>query len=101
MAIITRAGSSALWTEFWFDGKRYRQTTGTKNRRKAEEFERKLRQRVHDKVKLGHVDYQPMRFDEAVRRYTTTRLSTKTRRERTAKAETYALKKLRKLAWPR
>ena len=84
MAIFKRPESPIFWTDFQFEGKRYRQTTRTTNRQKAEAFERRLRQQIYDRVKLGHVDYQPMRFDEAVRRYTTTHLSTKTRRERTA-----------------
>ena len=97
MSIIRRLGTPYFWTEFQFEGTRYRQTTRTTNRRKAEAFERRLRQQIYDRVKLGHVDPTPMRFNDAVRRYTTTHLLAKSNQPRTAKAEAYLLGRLQAL----
>jgi hypothetical protein len=94
MALIKRKDSPLWWVEFEFHGQRYRQSAGTSRRRKAEEFERLLRQRVHDEVVLGRRPTQPMRFEDAVRRYTTTHLKTLTRLPKTHLADAYALAKL-------
>lgn len=94
MAVVRRADSSVYWVEFWFEGKRYRRSTGTTVRRKAVEFEHRLRRQLHDELKLGRVEYVRMRFDEAVRRYKTTHLNTKSRRPKTTRSNEYMLKKL-------
>jgi integrase len=100
MAVYKRKDSPVFWAEFVFEGQRYRQSTGTIRRRKAEEFERLLRQRVYDEVKLGRRAHEPMRFEDAVKRYITTHLKTKVRLDKTALCDTYTLAKLTRLIGP-
>ena len=100
MSIIRRGKSPILWVEFWYEGKRYRQSSGTTNRRQAVAFEQKLRQQLHDEIKLGRIAYEPMRFDEAVKRYKTTHLNLKVRLERTAKGDENTLKHLTEMVGP-
>jgi integrase len=94
MALYKRDGSPNFWIEFLFNGTRYRESTGTRRLRKAEEYERKRRLELHDAVKLGHVPYEAMRFEDAVKRYVTTHLKTKERDPKTHLSDVYTLARL-------
>lgn len=94
MAVYKRKGSDIFWVEFVAGGRRYRRSAGTTLRRKAEEFERQLRQQVYDEVTLGRRKHEPMRFEDAVTRYVSTHLKTKKRLDSTAKSDAYLLARL-------
>jgi integrase len=100
MAIFKRKGSPFYFVGFEFAGRRYRQSTRTTNKRSAEEFERQLRQQLYDQAVLGKKPHEPMRLEDAVKRYVTTHLKTKERLEKTAKSQTYLLARLTTLIGP-
>lgn len=97
MAVVRRNGSPVYWVEFQFKGKRYRQSAKTTHKDKAREFEHRLRRQIHDELVLGHVQYVPMRFGEAVKRYRTTHLDVQARLKKTADSHAYVLGRLVKL----
>src|SRR5258705_3768720 len=94
MAVYPRKGSPYLWIEFEFQGRRIRQSAGTSSRRKAEEFERTLRQQLHEQIYLNRPAQEEMTIREAVERYLITHLRTKKRRKKTAAADVFLLNKL-------
>jgi integrase len=100
MAIFKRSDSPYWFIEFVFKGRRYRESTATTRRRKAEEYERQRRQQVYDEITLGRREHEPMRFVDAVRRYASTHLKTKLRLEETATSDAYLLAKLTTLIGP-
>ena len=100
MAIVKRGKSPILWVEFWFEKKRYRQSSGTTSRRKAAACEQALRHKLREHAKQGPPTFEPMRFDEAVKRYKTTHLNLKVRLERTAKGDENTLKHLIDMVGP-
>jgi integrase len=75
VTIIKRG--NVYWTEFVFKGQRIRQSTKTGNKAKAEEFERKLRNELHDQMVLGRT--REMTFGEATDHYTETNLKLRRR----------------------
>jgi len=75
VTIIKRGG--VYWTEFVFKGQRIRQSTKTNSKAKAEEFERKLRNDLHDQLVLGRT--KEMTFGEATDHYIETSLNLRRR----------------------
>jgi integrase len=63
------------WTEFSFQGKRIRQSTGTDKKAKAKEFESGLRERLHEQLLLGR--QEEMTLGEASTYYLTTNIGTR------------------------
>jgi integrase len=53
MSLYKRRGSAHYWCEFSLGGRRIQQTTGTSNRKAAEEYEHRLRGRIWREAKLG------------------------------------------------
>lgn len=53
MSLYKRADSVNFWCIFRFNGKRIRQSTGTADEAKAEEYEAKLRATLYDQTRLG------------------------------------------------
>ena len=100
MAVYKRAGSPSFWVEFEYEGRRFRRSAGTTVRRKAEELERRLRQAAYDEVTLGKRKHEPMRFEDAVKRYTSVHLLTKKRLPRTSASDAYMLNRLTSLVGP-
>ena len=100
MAIVRRPESPYYHVMFEFKGKRYRCSAKTKSRRAAEDYERRLRQQVYEKVMLGITRPDVMTFDSAVERYETGHLNAVQRRERTAKAIKHLHARLKRLIGP-
>ena len=71
---ITKRGD-IYWTEFVYKGQRIRQSTGSRTKTKAEEFEAKLRRELHELVMLGRTT--EMTFGEATDHYTATNINTR------------------------
>ncbi len=97
MAVFKRRNTPNYWVGFEYKGRRYRQSSGTPSRRLAEQFETRLRQQVYDEAVLGKKTCEPMRFEDAVKRYVGTHLKTKARLEKTAISQAYMLAKLTQL----
>lgn len=53
MSLYKRAGSPYWWTRFTIDGRRVQESTGTDNRKEAEEYEAKLRAAQWEQRRLG------------------------------------------------
>ena len=66
MSLYKRPNSSHFWCRFTLGGREVRQSTGTSNRREAEEFEARLRSRHWRAVKLGDTFWT---FGEAAERW--------------------------------
>ncbi|CAO3356100.1 tyrosine-type recombinase/integrase [Azospirillum melinis] len=65
---VTRRPGSDLWQiEFTFQGQRFRKSSGTASRRKAEALERRWRQDLHDRAVMGVV--ADLSWAEALARY--------------------------------
>jgi hypothetical protein len=94
MAVFKRRGSPNYWVGFEYKGRRYRQSSGTHCRRLAEQFETRLRQSAYEEVALGKKTHEPVRFEDAVKRYVGTHLKTKARLETTAVSQAYMLARL-------
>ena len=90
MPIYKQSNSPNWLIEFSVDGKRYRRSSGTTNRRLAGRIERKLRQDAHGGAfDVGEV--VEMNLSEATARYLKTAILPKPSLERTKKSEAYAL----------
>ena len=66
MSLYKRPNSSHFWCRFTLGGREVRQSTGTADRREAEEFEARLRSRYWRAVKLGETFYT---FGQAAERW--------------------------------
>ncbi len=97
MAVYKRKNSPFYFVAFEHKGRRYRQSAKTKSRRLAEQFEAQLRQQVYENVDLGRQQHEPMRFEDAVKRYVGTHLKTKARLEESEASQAYMLAKLIRL----
>lgn len=72
------------------DGKRYRRSSGTNIKRKAERVEEKWRQEIYDgKYQIGKI--KTLTIEEAADRYFKTVIQPKNCRDKSKKAERYAL----------
>jgi hypothetical protein len=103
MGIYRRDDSRVFWVEFEFRGTRYRQSSGTTRKTDAEVFERQLRQELYECAVLGRARHEPMRFEDAVSRYTSTHLRAKARLDKTAESDAYMLARVTELNdafWP-
>jgi len=91
MAVLKRSGSPNWHVEFEFMGRRIRRSSQSESKRKAEEFERKLRQQLSDQILLGRPVAEEMTIREATDRYVRTHLNVKKRKEKTALNDAYLL----------
>lgn len=100
MALFKRTDSKLYWLEFTFAGRRYRVSTKTRKITDAREFARQYRNQVYDQVKLGRRRHEPMRFEDAVKRYASTHLKTKARLDKTSRCSAYVLAALTRWVGP-
>jgi integrase len=100
MALFKRADSKFYWLEFTYAGRRYRVSTDAATKPPAREFERVFRQRVYEEVVLGRRRHEPMRFEDAVRRYASGHLAAKQREPGSDQSLKYMLRKLTALIGP-
>jgi integrase len=63
------------WTEFMFKGTRVRESTRTMSKAKAAEFEKQLRDKMHEQLVLGRTE--EMTLGEAVTHYETVSIATR------------------------
>jgi len=91
MPVYKQPNSKNWLIEFKADGRRYRRSSGTKIKRKAERLEDKWRQEIHDgKHQIAAIEH--LTVEEATRRYWETVFLAKSSRERSKKAESYVLR---------
>lgn len=79
MSLYKRAGSPHYWCRFTLGGRRVRQSTGTEDRKAAEEYEHRLQGRIWRETRLGE---RTGTWDQAVKKWNeqrTARASTKHR----------------------
>ncbi len=93
MPVYKQPNSKNWLIEFKVDGRRYRRSSGTHIKRKAERLEDKWRQETHEgKHQIGTTE--SLTLEEATCRYLETVTYTKSSRENTKKSEAYAMKAL-------
>lgn len=73
--------------EFTFNGQRIRRSAQTTNKRRAEEYERKLRQELHDQHLLGRPVVRSMTLRQAIERYLREVVKPKGQKPKTAQAD--------------
>jgi integrase len=81
MSLYKRQGSPHYWCRFTLGGRRIRQSTGTEDRKAAEEYEHRLQGRIWRETRLGE---RTGTWDQAVKKWNeerTARASTKHRDE--------------------
>lgn len=100
MAVYKRNNSQFYFIGFEYQGKRYRVSARTTSRRQAEQYEAQLHKQVYDEEVLGKTTHEPMRFEDAVKRYATTHLKTRERLEKNASSQAYVLARLVRLIGP-
>ncbi len=91
MSVYKQTNSKNWLVEFVIDGRRYRRSSGTNIKRKAETLEQKWRQEIHE----GRFQIQTARaltLEDAASRYWKYVIVPKPSRERSKKAETYVIK---------
>ena len=90
MSVYKQSNSKNWLVEFVIDGRRYRRSSGTTIKRKAETLEQKWRQEIHE----GRFQIQTARaltLEEAASRYWEFVIVPKPSREKSKKAEAYAI----------
>lgn len=80
--------------EFQFKGQQVRRSARTTSKRRAEEFERKLRQDLHDHHILGKPVVRSMTLGEAAERYLKDLKPRRQQKGRTAQSEAYKISRL-------
>ncbi len=90
MPVYKQPNSNNWLIEFMIDGRRYRRSSGTNIKRKAQRIEEMWRQEIHS-GKHGIGAAEPLTLGEAVDRYLKTVIQPKHSREKTKKSEGYAL----------
>jgi len=96
MPVYKQPNSKYWLIEFWFDGKRYRRSSGTSIKRTAEQIENKWRQEIHQGThQIAKTDILTVK--EATRRYWDTIISIKPSRERSKRSELCTLNNI--CAW--
>ena len=91
MSVYKQSNSKNWLVEFVIDGRRYRRSSGTTIKRKAETLEQKWRQEIHE----GRFQIQTARaltLEEAASRYWKYVIVPKPSREKSKKAEAYVIK---------
>jgi integrase len=100
MALFKRCDSNFYRLEYTYAGRRHRVSTGAERMPAARELERTYRQKAYEELVLGRRRHEPMRFEDAVRRFASTHLVTKARLPKSAQCSNYILVKLTKLVGP-
>ncbi len=90
MPVYKQPNSSNWLIEFMIDGRRYRRSSGTNIKRKAQRIEEVWRQEIHG-GKHGIGAAETLTLGEAADRYVETVIKPKHSRARSKKAEAYAL----------
>ena len=90
MPVYKQPNSPNWLIEFKIDGRRYRRSSGTNIKRKAQRIEEKWRQEIHG-GKHGIGTSETLNLEGAVNRYLATVIQPKHSRAKSKKAEAYAL----------
>lgn len=92
MTVYKRDGSEFWWIEFQYKGERYRRSSETTSKRKAEELERKWREELRATALLGKIP--ELAWGDAIDRYFETVIQPRGN-ERAAKRDLYVLNALK------
>ena len=91
MPVYKQSNSRKWLVEFVIDGRRYRRSSRTTVKRKAELLEQKWRQEIHD-GRFQIRTTKPLTLEDAANRYWRNVIIPKPSREKSKKAEAYAIK---------